>query len=74
MEDALKVISTKFELSLDVLNRIGNESEDASSWLTILAAYVLDNDQKQEEQKSHEVLLRKQRLNAGKNKSYRIKD
>ena len=34
--------------------------------MTVLGAYVLDNDKKQEEQKANENLLRKQRLNAGK--------
>ena len=66
MEDAVKVISAKFNLSVENLNKVGNESEDISAWLTVLGAYVLDNDKKQEEQKTCENNLRKQRLNAGK--------
>lgn len=65
MEDAIKVLSTKFDLQSDVLQKIGSDSEDASSWLMVLGAYVLDNDKKLEEQATNEVLLRKQRLNAG---------
>ena len=66
MEDAIKVVSTKFDLSAEVLNNISTENESIGSWMTVLGAYVLDNDKKQEEQKSNENLLRKQRLNAGK--------
>ena len=66
MEDAIKVISTKFDLSAEVLNNFSNENDVIGSWMTILGAYILDNDKKQEEQKSNENLLRKQRLNAGK--------
>ena len=66
MEDAVKVLSAKFNLSAEVLNKVGNDSEDISAWLTVLGAYVLDNDKKQEEQKTCENNLRKQRLNAGK--------
>ncbi|XP_057291201.1 nucleoprotein TPR-like isoform X3 [Hydractinia symbiolongicarpus] len=64
MEDAIKVLSTKFDLQSDVLQKIGSDSENASSWLMVLGAYVLDNDKKLEEQATNEVLLRKQRLNA----------
>ena len=66
MEDAIKVVSTKFDLSAEILNNISTEHESIGSWMTVLGAYVLDNDKKQEEQKSNENLLRKQRLNAGK--------
>lgn len=65
MEDAIKVISTKFDLSAEILNDISIENETIGTWMTVLGAYVLDNDKKQEEQKSNEAVLRKQRLNAG---------
>lgn len=65
MEDAVRVLSAKFNLEEDILNQVGNESEDVASWLTVLGAYVLDNDRKHEEQKINENNLRKQRLNAG---------
>jgi len=64
MEDAVRVLSAKFNLEEDILNQVGNESEDVASWLTVLGAYVLDNDRKHEEQKINENNLRKQRLNA----------
>lgn len=64
MEDAVKVISTKFNLSADLLNKVSQDWEQIGSWITVLGAYVLENDRRQEEQKSSENTLRKQRLNA----------
>ena len=65
MEDAIKVVSTKFDVSAEILNNVSQEFDSIGSWITVLGAYVLDNDRRQEEQKSNENLLRKQRLNAG---------
>lgn len=65
MEDAIKVVSTKFKISVEVLSKVSEEHEPIATWMTLLGAYVLDNDRKQEEQKANENLLRKQRLNAG---------
>merc|ERR1712183_396828 len=64
MEDTIKILSAKFDLSYDILNNIGKESEDVSAWLVTLGAYILDNDKKYEDQRASENNLRKQRLNA----------
>ena len=65
MEDSIKVVSTKFNLSADLLNKVSQDWEQVASWIPVLGTYILDNDRKQEEQKNNETLLRKQRLNAG---------
>jgi len=65
MEDSIKVVSTKFSLSADLLNKISQDWEQVSSWIPVLGTYILENDRKQEEQKTNESQLRKQRLNAG---------
>ena len=65
MEDALKVLSAKFNLPNNALNKVANGSEELTNWINTLGAYILDNDKKQEEQRDNESTLRKQRLNAG---------
>ena len=65
MEDAVKVLTAKFNLSNNVLKKVAKQSEELSSWLNVLGAYILDNDKKHEEQRDNEASLRKQRLNAG---------
>ena len=72
MEDAIKIVSTKFNLSAELLNKVSLESEPIGSWMTVLGAYVLDNDRRQEEQKTNENHLRKQRLNAGEGWSFSL--
>ena len=69
MEDTIKVLTAKFNLSNDILKKVSDESSELSSWLNVLSAYILDNDRKQEEQRDSEALLRRQRLNAGKFKT-----
>merc|ERR1712013_892662 len=64
MEDALKVLSAKFNLPNNALNKVANGSEELTNWINTLGAYILDNDKKQEEQRDNESTLRKQRLNA----------
>merc|ERR1712156_106009 len=64
MEDAVKVLTAKFNLSNNVLKKVAKQSDELSSWLNVLGAYILDNDKKHEEQRDNEASLRKQRLNA----------
>merc|ERR1712025_664367 len=64
MEDAIKVLTAKFKLSNNVLTRVSKNNNELKSWFTVLGAYILDNDKKQEEQRDNEALLRRQRLNA----------
>lgn len=66
MEDAIKILTSRFKLSQNVLKKASGKTPELSSWFTELGAYIQDNDKKQEEQRDNEALLRKQRLNAGK--------
>ena len=65
MEDAIKVLSVKFNLSQELLQNIGNDSAHISNWLNVLGKYVLDNEKIKEDHLSKESILRKERLNAG---------
>ncbi|XP_065676121.1 nucleoprotein TPR-like isoform X1 [Hydra vulgaris] len=64
MDDTIKVLSNKFDLSKELLQSIANDSPHISNWLSVLARYILENEKSKEDQKSKESALRKERLNA----------
>ena len=64
MDDSIKILTTKFNLSNNLLDKVAKTSKETEAWLIVLGAYVLDHDKREEDQKQNEANLRKQRLNA----------